>query len=176
MSFDFSSIFFIVIALMALQPLLMGRWYAMRRAQAIRAVEKEHGARVITMIHRQERRSLSGFAVSPHIDLEDAQSFALALCLGGLGFFSRRRGSHWFLTPSAWFRRLRGIIACRRVDFLRRQASCDIAHLLARIVAADIARESFKLRLDIVGGLAVEMILDDLIYDNTIADSVTRSC
>jgi ClpP class serine protease len=79
MSFDFSSIFFIVIALMALQPLLMGRWYAMRRAQAIRAVEKEHGTRVITMIHRQERRSLFGFAVSRHIDLEDAQTVIAAI-------------------------------------------------------------------------------------------------
>jgi ClpP class serine protease len=79
MSFDFSSIFFIVIALMALQPLLMGRWYAMRRAQAIRTVEKEHGTRVITMIHRQERRSLFGFAVSRHIDLEDAQTVITAI-------------------------------------------------------------------------------------------------
>jgi ClpP class serine protease len=79
MSFDFSSIFFIVIALMALQPLLMGRWYAMRRAQAIRTVEKEHGTRVITMIHRQERRSLFGFAVSRHIDLEDAQTVIIAI-------------------------------------------------------------------------------------------------
>jgi ClpP class serine protease len=79
MTFDFSSIFFILIALMALQPLLMGRWYAMRRAQAIRAVEKEHGTRVITMIHRQERRSLFGFAVSRHIDLEDAQTVIAAI-------------------------------------------------------------------------------------------------
>jgi ClpP class serine protease len=79
MTFDFSSIFFIVIALMALQPLLMGRRYAMRRAQAIRAVEKEHGTRVITMIHRQERRSFFGFAVSRHIDLEDAQTVIAAI-------------------------------------------------------------------------------------------------
>jgi ClpP class serine protease len=79
MSFDFSSIFFILIAVMALQPLLMGRWYAMRRAQAIRAIEKEHGTRVITMIHRQEKRSLFGFAVSRHIDLEDAQTVIAAI-------------------------------------------------------------------------------------------------
>jgi ClpP class serine protease len=51
----------------------------MRRAQAIRAVEKEHGTRVITMIHRQERRSLFGFAVSRHIDLEDAQTVIAAI-------------------------------------------------------------------------------------------------
>ncbi|MCK5496571.1 MAG: ATP-dependent Clp protease proteolytic subunit [Hyphomicrobiaceae bacterium] len=79
MSFDFSSILFILIAIMVLQPLIMGRWYALRRAQAIRAIEKEHGTRVITMIHRQEKRSLFGFSVSRHIDLEDAQTVIAAI-------------------------------------------------------------------------------------------------
>jgi hypothetical protein len=55
-----------------LQPLFMGRWYAVRRAQAIRAIEKSHTSRVIMMIHRQEKRSLFGLVVSRHIDLEDA--------------------------------------------------------------------------------------------------------
>jgi ClpP class serine protease len=79
MSFDFSSLFFVFFALMVLQPLLMARWYAMRRAQAIRALEKLHASRVITMIHRQEKRSLFGFAVSRHIDLEDAQTIIAAI-------------------------------------------------------------------------------------------------
>jgi ClpP class serine protease len=79
MSFDFSSILFILIAVMALQPLIMGRWYALRRARAIRGIEKEHGTRVITMIHRQEKRSLFGFSVSRHIDLEDAQTVIAAI-------------------------------------------------------------------------------------------------
>ncbi len=79
MSFDFTSILFILIAIMVLQPLIMGRWYALRRAQAIRAIEKEHGTRVITMIHRQEKRSLFGFSVSRHIDLEDAQTVIAAI-------------------------------------------------------------------------------------------------
>lgn len=43
---------------MALQPLQSGRWYAVQRKQAIRAIEKSHGSRVITMIHRQEKRIL----------------------------------------------------------------------------------------------------------------------
>jgi hypothetical protein len=38
---------------MVLQPLLTARWYVVRRAQAIRAIEKLHGTRVITMIHHQ---------------------------------------------------------------------------------------------------------------------------
>ena len=79
MSFDFSSLFWIVIAILVLQPLLTGRWYVVRRAQAIRAIERSHSSRVITMIHRQEKRSLFGFAVSRHIDLEDAQTIIAAI-------------------------------------------------------------------------------------------------
>ena len=79
MSFDFSTLFWIFIVIMVLQPLFTARWYVMRRAQAIRAVEKLHGARVITMIHRQEKRSLFGFAVARHIDLEDAQTIIAAI-------------------------------------------------------------------------------------------------
>ena len=79
MSLDFSTLIWILIAVMALQPLLMGRWYSLQRAQAIRTIEKEHGSRVITMIHRQEKRSLFGFSVSRHIDLEDAQTIIAAI-------------------------------------------------------------------------------------------------
>jgi ClpP class serine protease len=79
MSFDFSSLFWIFIAIMLLQPLFAARWYVVRRAQAIRAIEKLHGTRVITMIHRQENRSLFGFRVSRHIDLEDAQTIIAAI-------------------------------------------------------------------------------------------------
>ena len=79
MSFDFSSIIWVLIAAMALQPLLMGRWSAIKRAQAIRAIEAANKSRVITMIHRQEKRSLFGFYVSRHIDLEDAQTIIAAI-------------------------------------------------------------------------------------------------
>ena len=79
MSFDFSSLLWVLLAIMVLQPILMGRWHSMQRAQAIRAIEKSHGSRVITMIHRQEKRSLFGFAVSRHIDLEDAQTIIAAI-------------------------------------------------------------------------------------------------
>jgi ClpP class serine protease len=79
MPFDLSSLFWVFIAIMVLQPLLTGRWYAVRRAQAIRAIGKAHATRVITMIHRQEKRSLFGFAVARHIDLEDAQTIIAAI-------------------------------------------------------------------------------------------------
>jgi ClpP class serine protease len=79
MSFDFSSLLWIVFLIMFLQPLIVGRWNMLRRAQAIRALERSHGTRVITMIHRQEKRSLFGFSVSRHIDLEDAQTIIAAI-------------------------------------------------------------------------------------------------
>src|SRR5262249_15674401 len=79
MSFDFSSLFWVFIVIMVLQPLFTARWYVVRRAQAIRAIEKLHGTRVITMIHRQEKRSIFGFSVTRHIDLEDAQTIIAAI-------------------------------------------------------------------------------------------------
>lgn len=78
-NFDVSSILWLILAVMVLQPLIVGRWLAFQRAQAIRAMEKAHGTRVITMIHRQERRSIFGFSVSRHIDLEDAQTIIAAI-------------------------------------------------------------------------------------------------
>src|SRR5215467_10224325 len=79
MSFDFSTLFWIFIVIMVLKPLFMARWYVVRRAHAIRAVKKLHGTRVITMIHRKEKRSLFGFAVARQIDLEDAQTIIAAI-------------------------------------------------------------------------------------------------
>ena len=79
MSIDFSTLIWIFILFLALQPLLTGRWSAMQRMRMIRAIEQTHGSRVITMIHRQERRSLFGFSVARHIDLEDAQTIIAAI-------------------------------------------------------------------------------------------------
>ena len=79
MTIDFSTLIWFFIALMILQPVLTGRWFAIMRAQAIRAIERKRGSRVITMIHRQEKRSLFGFSLSRHIDLEDAQTIIAAI-------------------------------------------------------------------------------------------------
>jgi ClpP class serine protease len=79
MHFDFSTLLLVLFLLMTLQPMIMGRWLASKRAQAIRALEIANNSRVITMIHRQEKRSLFGFSVSRHIDLEDAQTIIAAI-------------------------------------------------------------------------------------------------
>lgn len=79
MDLDFSTLFFLFILVMVMQPLLAGRLYGLRRAQAIRGIERKRRSRVITMIHRQEKRSLFGMNVSHMIDLEDAQSIISAI-------------------------------------------------------------------------------------------------
>ncbi|SLN50653.1 Serine dehydrogenase proteinase [Roseovarius litorisediminis] len=79
MEFSLPNLFFIFFIVMMLQPILMGRVFALRRVQAIRVIERLRGSRVITMIHRQEKRSLFGFNMSNHIDLEDAQSIISAI-------------------------------------------------------------------------------------------------
>src|SRR5262249_60136857 len=79
MTLDLSTLVFVFFAIMLLQPLLMGRWFAVRRAQAIRAIERSHGSRVITMIHRQEKRSLFGLVVARQIYLGDSQAIFFAV-------------------------------------------------------------------------------------------------
>jgi ClpP class serine protease len=79
MNFDFTTLFWVLLILLAFQPLFFSRWYAFQRAQAIRTIEKAHGTHVITMIHRQERASLFGMSVTRQIDLEDAQTIIAAI-------------------------------------------------------------------------------------------------
>ena len=79
MEFSLSHLIFFAFLVVILQPLLTGRLFALRRAQAIRTIERRRKSRVITMIHRQERRSLFGMNVSNMIGLEDAQSIISAI-------------------------------------------------------------------------------------------------
>ncbi len=79
MEFSLSSLLLIVFIVVILQPVLAGRVFAFRREQAIRSIERKRKSRVITMIHRQEKRNLFGVNVSRMIDLEDAQSIISAI-------------------------------------------------------------------------------------------------
>ncbi len=76
---NFFSVIWILLLLFALQPFLTERFMALQRANTIRAIERSEGTRVITMIHRQERRSFWGFPVSRYINLEDAQTIIAAI-------------------------------------------------------------------------------------------------
>jgi ClpP class serine protease len=79
MDVSFSNLIFLALLVIVLQPILTGRLFALRRAQAIRTIERRRKSRVITMIHRQEKRSLFGVNMSNMIGLEDAQSIISAI-------------------------------------------------------------------------------------------------
>ena len=79
MEFNLSTLLVLAFLAMMLQPLMTGRMFALRRARAIRSIETRRRSRVITMIHRQEKRSLFGFNMSSMIGLEDAQSIISAI-------------------------------------------------------------------------------------------------
>ncbi|WP_417727136.1 SDH family Clp fold serine proteinase [Roseovarius sp.] len=79
MEFSFSNLIFLTFLVLMLQPLLTGRLFAFRREQAIRAIQRRRKSRVITMIHRQEKRSIFGFNMTNMIGLEDAQSIISAI-------------------------------------------------------------------------------------------------
>jgi ClpP class serine protease len=79
MDFTFSNLIFLAFLVIILQPFLTGRMFALRRAQAISTIQRRRKTRIITMIHRQERRSLFGMNMSNTIGLEDAQSIISAI-------------------------------------------------------------------------------------------------
>lgn len=60
---------------------LMRRRTLVRRRRLIRALERSRGSRVVTLIHRQERMRLLGFAFGRFIDIEDAEQVLRAIRL-----------------------------------------------------------------------------------------------
>ena len=64
MEFNLSTLLVLACLALMLQPLLTGRMFTLRRARAIRGIETRRRSRVITMIHRPEKRSLFGFSMS----------------------------------------------------------------------------------------------------------------
>lgn len=78
---DLFNFIFILFLLQAFIPLIQRSLLAMRRAQAIRALERARGTRVITMLHRQETMSLLGIPIARFIDIEDSEQVLRAIRL-----------------------------------------------------------------------------------------------
>ncbi len=78
---DIFNFIFILFLLQAFIPLIQRYLLAVRRTQAIRAFERARGARVITMIHRQDTVSLLGIQVARYIDIEDSEQVLRAIRL-----------------------------------------------------------------------------------------------
>ena len=74
-----SNLFWVLIFIFAMQPLIAARWQRMLRASRIAAIQKARGSRVIAVIHRQESMRFFGFPLARYIDMDDAEKVLNAI-------------------------------------------------------------------------------------------------
>ena len=71
-------IFFLVSAVM---PMLQARLLGIARIRVLRRLERQRGSRVVTLIHRQESRSILGIPIARYIDIDDSEQILRAIRL-----------------------------------------------------------------------------------------------
>jgi ClpP class serine protease len=69
--------------LSSLQPLIEQRVLAIRRAQALRALERRNRSRAITLIHRREGFAILGIPFGGYIDIDDSEAVIRAIEMTG---------------------------------------------------------------------------------------------
>lgn len=67
----------------SLQPLLQQKVLAAQRAAALRALEKRHGSRSITLIHRREGFAFLGIPFGGFMDIDDSEAVIRAIEMTG---------------------------------------------------------------------------------------------
>ena len=77
----FSDVLWIFIILTSLQPVIKQRMLAAARTKAISKIEKEHGSRVILLVHRQESMALLGFPMVRYISIQVLEQVLRAIRL-----------------------------------------------------------------------------------------------
>ena len=78
---DFLNYIWIFFLISALVPAIQKRLLETRRRMFSDAIERRHGSRLITLIHRQETMSLLGIPISRFIDIEDSEQVLRAIRL-----------------------------------------------------------------------------------------------
>jgi ClpP class serine protease len=81
MKMSFTDLLWIYLIVTTLLPLFQRRWLDFQRLQRLRALEKQRGSRVITLIHRQETMSFLGIPIARYIDIEDSEAVLRAIRL-----------------------------------------------------------------------------------------------
>lgn len=81
MSFSLSDIFWVLIVLSFLGPMVQRLRIEAARHHLIRQIERKRGSRLITLIHRQEALSFLGVSVMRYIDIEDSEQVLRAIRL-----------------------------------------------------------------------------------------------
>ena len=75
------NLLWILFLLSAFMPLGQARLLAMARLRFLRRLERQRGSRVITLIHRQESRTILGIPVARYIDIDDSEQVLRAIRL-----------------------------------------------------------------------------------------------
>ncbi len=71
--------FFVLFLVIAIQPVVAQRMIRSARRTKLKEIEDTQNARVITLIHRQERVNLFGMSAARYIDMDDAQALIHAI-------------------------------------------------------------------------------------------------
>ncbi|MDW8107731.1 MAG: hypothetical protein RMK45_09675 [Armatimonadota bacterium] len=74
-----SQLFWLIIILLAIMPMLRQRMLESARLSLIRQIEKKRGSRVIVLIHRQESLALFGIPLFRFISIEDSEEVLRAI-------------------------------------------------------------------------------------------------
>ncbi len=76
-----TEVFWIFIAITALQPILKQKLLDASRLRLLTRFEKQRGSRTIALVHRQETMALLGFPIMKYIDVHDSEEVLRAIKL-----------------------------------------------------------------------------------------------
>ncbi|SRR6266508_260723 len=75
------NLLWLIFLISAFMPLIQARLLQMGRLRSLRRLERERRSRVITLIHRQESRSILGIPIARYIDIDDSEQILRAIRL-----------------------------------------------------------------------------------------------
>ncbi len=78
---SFWDIFWIIVLISAISPVIKQRIVETERYRIIQSLEKKRGSRVITLIHRQEAMNFLGIPIARYINIEDSEEILRAIRL-----------------------------------------------------------------------------------------------
>ncbi len=78
---NFIDLFWVFLVVSSVLPAVQKRLLETARQNAMRALERLRGSRVITLIHRQESMALLGFPIARYIDIDDSEALLRAIKL-----------------------------------------------------------------------------------------------
>lgn len=75
------NILWVLFLVSAFMPLIQARLLEAARLRFLKRLERQRGSRVITLIHRQESRSILGIPIARYIDIDDSEQILRAIRL-----------------------------------------------------------------------------------------------